>query len=276
MLLLAAVLTATVRAEEAAPDGVPEGAAAEAAAKAKAEEERVERFVKARIPKFRSTYKSSKVRTRCNALLDLSLDPHPLVIEELAKVVKKEREAEVRDALFMILGEMKPYVKEAGDVIKTHVRGAQKQPEVLKSMARSIGRLGYTGAHDELVWLLDHADHGVVTEAIRAIGDVKDMKAVPNLHELARREGKGDSWETGEVKVDTGAAGDADQKAAEAQWNAKYGNQQRRGAGETVVKTWMRELREALEKITGKKFETLPELEAWMEEHREEIGLPKR
>jgi hypothetical protein len=264
-LLLIALFMTVARAEDDVPSPEAKAAAIQA-----------EKTAKLRISKYKSKFKSRKVRVKCNALVELCTDPHPLIIQELAKVAKRERMPEVKDALFMLLGDMKPYVQPAGDVIKAHIRRHEDHAEILKSMARSIGRLGYAGAHDELLWLLDHNDQGVVTEAIRALGDVKDLLAIPKLYDLAEFEGKGFSWSTGEVKVDTGAAGTADQEAAEAAWKAKYGNVRRRGAGQSVVKMWMRELRDALEKITGKKFKDMDEFKAWMEEHRKEIGLPPK
>ena len=66
-------------------------------------------------------------------------------------------------------------------------------------------------------------------------------------------------------------------RCAEAAWKAKYGHIKGRAAGPAVVKLYMRHLREAVKKLTGKEFKSSKEFKAWLDEHAEEVGLkPKK
>jgi hypothetical protein len=242
------------------------------------DEAMAERRAKAAVKRFKHYFKSKDVDKKCDALLVLSRTQHPLTVAEMRKVLMKDRDAEVRDACVMVLGDMTEVADEAGaairDLLELCVRKRRKEdPEVLKSAGASIGKLGYKGAHEGLLWLLDHNDQWVVVNAIRAIAQVGDRKALPKLYDMAVFQGTGYSWSTGEVTVDTGAAGDADQKAAEALWKKKYGHVKPRKAGPTVVKLYMRHLRECVEKLTGEKFESAAEFKAWIDAHPVECGL---
>ena len=237
-----------------------------------------EKRAKAAISRFKSEYRTKSESRRCDALLRLSMTQHELVVDEMGKVIKKDRSDDVRRACAMVLGEMTEVAEAAGKILKAQVTVKRNEdlPKLLIAIGDSIGKLKYAGAHDELLWMLDHKDQWVVVSAIRAIGEVGDKKALPKLYDMAKYQGTGYSWSTGEVTVDTGAAGDADQRAAEAAWKAKYGHVRPRKAGPTVVKLYMRHLRETVEKLTGKKFENLTAFRLWLEEHAEEVGLPKK
>jgi hypothetical protein len=236
------------------------------------------------ISRFKSKYKSRKPDHRCNALLDLSRVEHAAVVAEMAKVLKKDRSEDVRSACVMLLGDMPTVPTEAGAALKAHaaacVKGRKEDAEILKDVAKSIGKLRYKGAHAELLWMLDHKDQWVVVEAIRAIMNTGDKLALPKLYDMAKYQGATYSWSTGSVSVDTGASGTADQEAAEAAWKAKYGGVRPRKAGPQVVKLYMRHLRECVEKLTGKKFQKLADFKAWLKEHAKEVGMkpekPKR
>jgi hypothetical protein len=246
---------------------------------ARADEDReLAKRARSAIARFKREYRSKDTDRRCNALLELSRTQHPTVVAEMGKVLLKDRDAEVRDACAIVLGEMTDVPEEAGEAIRDVLdlcvaKRRDEDPEVLKSMAKSIGSLRYQGAHDQLLWLLDHKDQWVVVATLVAIGEVGDLKALPKIYDMAAYQGTGYSWSTGEVVVDTGAAGDADQKAAEAAWKAKYGHIRPKKAGPTVVKLYMRHLRETVEKLTGEKFASLAAFKAWINEHEVEVGL---
>jgi HEAT repeat protein len=233
-----------------------------------------EKRAKDAIKRHRDGLRSRNESKRCNTLLELSRTEHPLVVDEMAKVLRKDRSVEVRQACAMALGMMKGVADEAGAALRAElVERNEDFPKLLIAIGDSIGKLGYKGAHDGLLWMLDHQDQWVVVSAIRAIALVGDMKALPKLYDMAEYQGQTFSWSTGEVVVDTGASGDVDQRAAEAAWKAKYGHVRPKKAGPTVVKLYMRHLRETVEKLTGQKFKDLAEFKAWLEEHAEEVGL---
>ena len=99
----------------------------------------------------------------------------------------------------------------------------------------------------------------------------KDWRAIPKLLEMfhvamPRRV----TWKTGEVKVDTGTAGDADQKAAEAKFNAKYGAggskmkaKAKRKAKAFDERNFSNELRKAVKGITSEDFDNAIGFEDW-------------
>ena len=243
-----------------------------------AEEKALLKKAKSAIAGFKRLYRSKDPDNRCNALLELMRAQHPSVVVEMGKVMRKERNAEVRTACAMVLGDMTGVREEAGAVLRDtlelcRTKKRKEDPEVLKAIGQSIGNLGYKGAHEGLLWMLDHLDQWVVVSAIVAIRKVGDLKALPKLHDMAAYQGVGFSWETGSVTVDTGASGDTDQKAAEAAWKKKYGHIRPKKAGPTVVKLYMRHLRETVEKLTGQKFKNTTEFKAWIDAHQVEVGL---
>ena len=94
-------------------------------------------------------------------------------------------------------------------------------------------------------------------------GQLKEYRALKILLEWFNYYPDGYSWSGGSVRVDTGAAGNKDAKAAKAKWKAKYGGRKKKarpGAWEKLI--------QSLEMITGEKFEKPEELKQWMKDNK--------
>jgi hypothetical protein len=108
---------------------------------------------------------------------------------------------------------------------------------------------------------------------VRALGLIKDMHALPALLEILERFPVGYKWPAGdEVKVDSGAAGDTDQKEAEKQYNDKNKNQRRKGKPPVMFKAYVQELKKTVQAITGDStIDGGQALRAWMVAHTDEL-----
>lgn len=208
-------------------------------------------------------------------LMDMTRIHHAITVERIGKVLLREGEEERRMIAAAALAEFtKP--KEIADLAgKLLVEGAKKAPtdDVKDNCIDSMGKLKY---RDGVPYLNEVALAGgnpyVLLTTVRVMGEINDRRALPALLELWERHPVGYSWETGEVNVDTGAAGTADQEAAEAEWNSQYGSSMGPKKKPPVMfKVYIQELVKTVGKLTGEKIEKPEDLRAWMEARREEL-----
>ena len=203
---------------------------------------------------------------------------HPVCAERIARILKKEKDLEHHMMAASALGEFTRKEEgrlAAGAELHELLDKRQKdfETEVLETMVDSCGKLKYKPAVPVLCeMLLKGGDPYLLLMTVRAVGNIEDWRALPTLLELWERHPVGYSWETGEVKVDTGAAGTADQEAAEAAWQAKYGSAGPKGKPPVMLRVYIQELVRAVHKITDdKKIEMPNDLRAWMEARREKM-----
>jgi hypothetical protein len=233
-----------------------------------------EQLAKKAASKLRKAYQNKNPKARCNALLEASLTQHELVAREIGKALRRERNPSVVEAGAMVLGDMKSVALDAGAVLKAQIRARRKQPkaaEMLRALVRSIGKLRYTGAHDELMPLLDHAEPWVVVATIQTLGEVGDRKALPRLYKMAASTGDFYVEATREATGTPRPMADRDRQRAD----RKAGAGQSRRVYAEIVKLYMRHLRDTVKKLTGEEFRSLAEFKAWLDEHPEEIGRKK-
>jgi hypothetical protein len=112
-----------------------------------------------------------------------------------------------------------------------------------------------------------------VVHSLELVGANKDWRAFPELVEMYKMAvPAGKSWSGGEeVTVDTGAEGDADQQAAEAQYKAQNPGRGGGGGGgpsrSSVLRNLSRPIGKCVKEVTGKSFETSLELSEWWVEN---------
>lgn len=210
-------------------------------------------------------------------VMELASTPHPLVVERVGKIVLSDRDEEHKLIAAAAMAEFKQpreVMEAAGKVL---VAALQKEfsDDVTDTCIDSIGKIGYRDAVPVLnTVLLSGGDPYVLLTTVRVMGKLDDRRALPALLELWNRHPVGYSWETGEVKVDTGADGTTDQDAAEAAWQAKYGKKMGGKKKPPVMfKVYIQEVIRTVRKITREeKIEKPADLVAWMEAHREELA----
>lgn len=260
------------------PEKPAKDAAADEEAKKKAElEEARARQAKISIDIFRKEFKSRETGRRMMAILTLAQVQHDSVIDELGKKPLFDPDPEVRDAVAQAFAEFTWNPELAGGYLKKALPKNEDEPEVMRSIIRSIGKIGYKGAFEELKEaasrLNEEKYQWVTVEVVRTFGTLEDPRCLPFLLWMSEYGGRALKWATGSVTVDTGAAGDVDQRAAEAAWKAKYGHIKPKKPPAPIIRTYMDELRKTVKQLTGKEFETSTEFRKWLEENAEKLGL---
>lgn len=208
-------------------------------------------------------------------MYELAATRHPLVVKRIGKVMLKESSLDRQMIAASILSEFsspEDVRTAAGEVLTEALTAKKMENDVIDSAVISIGKLKWTDAVPDLCSILiKGGDPWLLVTTVRIIGDLEDKRALPTLLELWERSPVGYSWETGEVKVDTGAAGTADQEAAEAAWKKKYGHVKAKGKPPVMLKVYIEEIAKSVAKITGEKMKKPTELRKWMELHAEEL-----
>lgn len=236
-LAAAGAWTSPARAEDPAPAAAPAPAPAPAGPRASDED------AAAAVAKFREDWKATglkgddKLMQRDFALTQLARVPHPLVVVELGDVARTGDE-DLRPIAVAYLGLQKGTPALAGEQVLAAMKKHAKDDVLVLSGVQALGQLRYLGADDTLKALIKTEDYALKKAVIVAVGQVGDMRLMDELLKLlgvdpnekapdpgAKDEKKsggkevvqeGYSWEGAEASVDTGTAGDGDQKAAEA------------------------------------------------------------
>ena len=230
----------------------------------------------AEIAYFKKYEKKAKDYTKwAELVMSVAGTQHPKAAEELGKRLLKDKDLEHQMILAAALADFTDPDESrvaAGEALHTALEKGKFDVDVVDSIVNSIGKLRYQPAVFTLCEILKKGgDPYLLVTTVRAVGNLEDLRALPTLLELWERHPVGYSWETGEVKVDTGASGTADQEAAEAQWNAKYGNVHKKGKPPVMLKLYIQELAKSVKKIIGEDMESPSQLRTWMEQHIEQL-----
>jgi hypothetical protein len=233
---------------------------------------------KAAVAKFREEFKGRDVEKKADAIDGLAKVQHPDVVAELAKLLN-HRDKELRAVATQDLANMTAIPAIAGAKLAATIEANATDWSYLADVVDTVKTLKYRGALPHLVKLFKNPNSAVVRWALDAIGDMKDVRALDAVLDLMKetKVDSGVSWEGGEVKVDTGTAGDGDQKAAEAAYRAKYGDG--KGKGKSSGRK-MRSLGEILflvvKDLTGQQFATEKSAREWVEAHKAELDVKKK
>lgn len=241
------------------------------AAPARADDSVKVQNVKEAVKYFKKYAKKAKdAQTYGGLVMQLQAEDHPLVAEAIGKELRRVKNQEYQMILAFALGEFErnPEAKaEAGEQLVESLGKKGFENDVQDNMVTALGKLQYRPAVPMLCdRIKGEADPWLLVTTVRSLGKIEDIRALPTLLELWEKNPVGYSWETGEVTVDTGAAGTADQEAAEALWKQKYGNVRKRAGRPFLLKAYVQELAGAVARITGtKEVNDATKLRAWME-----------
>ena len=233
---------------------------------------------KAALTKFHDTFKGKDVEAKADAIDALGRVNHPDVVAELAKLLR-QRNLELRAAACQNLGGQRALPSLAGAAFLATVDAKSTDWAYLTDVIDGLKDLNCRASLPTLVKLLHHENQSVVRWSLDALGDMKDVRALDAVLDLMKelKVDEGAKWEGGEVRVDTGASGDADQKAAEAAYAAKYGNQA--GKGRSAGRK-MRALGEVLylvvKDLTGQSFLSGKAAREWVAAHGAELDAKKK
>jgi hypothetical protein len=229
---------------------------------------------RAAIERFEREFKAVDQGKRMNALNSLSMTKNDLVTKKLGTLLANP-DPEVRMAAASCLDSQFQNPALSGEILRKALAGKKEdEPDVLIAILQTIGRIHHPDAIPEMGELVKtHADVWVKIEALKSFGKMKDRRALLPILELWLVNPHGYSWEGGEESVDTGAPGDADQKAAEQKYKEKHKNSGRRGAPPVMLKTYIQAIADAVEKICGEKVATPTALMQWLVRHEAELGF---
>ncbi len=224
----------------------------------------------AALAAFDAAFKGTKdVGEKQNAVYGLHDVRHDSVIKRLERLLK-DRSPEVRNVAALALGGQRHNVAAAGNALLKSWDKDYKEDEVLSSVIDAMAELNYLLYWPKAKKTLDEDRSVIVIRLLALFGANKDWRTLPDLLDIYKKAlPKGASWSTGVVNVDTGAAGDVDQKAAEAKFNAKYGQggskaraaaMGKRGGDQKSLAT---QLRNSVKSITGEDFDTSIDFEDW-------------
>jgi len=224
------------------------------------------------IARFETDFKATEIGRKMGALQSLSRTKNDLVTERIGRLLGHQ-DAEIRMGAVMVLDGMYQNEDLAGEIVRKYVAsGKEKDDEVMINCMLTLGRLKHVKAIEDMgEVILKHTFVFVKIEGLKAYGKMKDKKALLPILDLWLVDPQGYEWEGGEVTVDTGAPGTEDQDAAEAQYKQKYGNQQRRGAPPTMLKTYIQAIVNAVFEITGEKMKKPTDLMKWLVAHEKEL-----
>ncbi len=259
ILLATAVLAVGLHAEEPAKEPVKKAVVAVDDAVAKE-----------MLANFKDLMRTKVLAEKQDAVFNLAEVPHDLVIKELTKVLRK-RDPEVRTVAALALGGQKHNPVMAGGILMRAYDKEFKNELVLSSVIEGLQELGYMKYWPKIEKAMKDPRSAIVIRLLNLLGANKDLRALPKLIDMYHvAMPKRATWKTGEVTVDTGAAGTADADAAKAKWESKYGKggskakrKAKAAAAAFDERNFATQLRRCVKKMTGEDFENSIDLEDW-------------
>ena len=127
--------------------------------------------------------------------------------------------------------------------------------------------------------LMAHKDEGVKKVAILYIGDAQEWRMLEDLLKLMKELKIDKGWKTEghEVRYDSGAAGDADQKKAEAIYRTKYGKAKGKArSGGRAMRDMKPVLLETMKNLTGQDFFLGASARDWADENKELVAKEQK
>jgi len=231
------------------------------------------------LSRFKVAFKTKEIEAKQMAVYELHDFPNDLVLKELAKLLRN-RDPAVRNVAALAVGGQAHDPQAAGELLMKSYAKDFDEDDVISSVIDAMAELHYMGYWPEVQKALKDDRSGVVVRCFELIGANKDWRAFPDLVEMYKEVmPRRISWSTGSVSVDTGASGDADQQAAEAAFNAKYGrggskmkNKAKAKAKSFDLRNFSTQLRKCMKAITGEDFDNAFDVEDWWVENYELVA----
>lgn len=226
---------------------------------------------------FKEAYKAKDSASKADAVDGLGKINHPDVVQELVRLTKN-RDLEVRAAAFQNLAMQRAIPSLVGRPLLSTVDVKSQDWQYVTDVIDTVKGVGDRAALPTLVKLLKHENPSVVRWSLDALGDMKEVRAIDAILDLMKelKIDQAAKWEGGEVHVDTGASGDADQRSAEAAYAAKYGNGTGKGkAGGRKTRSLGDVFYLVLKDLTGQSFASGEGAKDWLAAHKPEIEAKK-
>jgi hypothetical protein len=208
---------------------------------------------------------------------ELASTQDPAAAERIGRILVQDKDPEhhliAADALSEFTKD-KEGREAAGKLLVKALEDGNFEEEMNIQIVDSLGKLTFGPGTLPICDVLIKTDSPwLMLRCVRALGLIKDLHSLPALLEILERMPVGYKWPAGdEVKYDSGAAGDGDQKEAERQYNEKNKNQRRKGKPPVMFKAYVQELKKAVQAITGDStIDGGQALRAWMVARSDEL-----
>jgi len=219
-----------------------------------------------------------KIAARERAMRRLAKVQHPDVAERLFKLTTN-RDEDIRTLAVMYLGWQRALPGLAGEYILKAVDKQSSDAVFVMFAVDAIKDLDYRAQVPLFRKLFRHKDDTVRKVVILTIGDMKEVRMLEDILKLAKELKIDKGWkEDGhEVRYDSGADGDHDQKMAEKKYKDKYGGKGRKArSGGRAMRDLRPILLEALKRLTGQEFFGREDAEKWAEENAKDLEAKKK
>ncbi len=206
--------------------------------------------------KARGAKGDEKIAMKEVAMRMLARTQHPLVADRLYRLTR-DRNADIRTLAMLYLGYQRALPGYVGPLVVKAIKTHNTDAVFAMFGIEAIERLDYRGGIDMIRALMAHKDEGVKKVAILFIGDAKEWRMIEDLLKLMKELKIDKGWKTEghEVRYDTGASGDHDQKMAEKIYKAKYGKGKGKAkSGGRAMRDIKPVLLETMKNLTGQDF----------------------
>lgn len=218
-----------------------------------------------------------KLGARVYAIKSLAATQHKKVVDQLAKLTRNG-DQDIRTAAVQYLGMQRALAGYAGAKIVAAMEKHSDDSVVQISGLHAIQELNYRVCEDILRARMKHKDYSVQKSAMYAIGEMKDMRLLPDVFKLLKeiKLAKGEKWDGVSVTHDTGTAGDHDQKMAEKKGKEQMAKNKRKGRrGARMQRDLGPVIEEVMQTLTGEEFEKEKDARDWMKANEKQIAADK-
>jgi HEAT repeat protein len=193
-------------------------------------------------------------------------------MKDLMKILHRDPDPHVRAAAARALGNQIPFAKEVARGLLPLLEDDDTDAKILEALVLTLGKLEWTRDWEAICDLITHDDDGVVIACFEVLGKWKELRAWREIQIFWDTYPEDGKFATGGVTVDTGAAGDTDQRAAKAKWKAKYGNKAKQRPRPECVQA----LKRAVKEMTGEELEKPAEFRVWCSDNKDQIKAAER
>jgi len=225
---------------------------------------------------FKVAYsKAKQVEEKQELVFNLHDVPHPLVLKQCIRLLKNKN-PDIRNVAALAIGGQGFDSKTAGEALMKALPKEKKNVAVATSIVDALVEGKYLAYWPDIKKeTTKDARNSVVIRIFDLLGANKDYRAIPMLLHMYRvAMPKHVKWQTGTVNVDTGAAGDADNKAAQQKFNQKYGAGGSKAKAKAVgkansfdLRNFSSQIKTCTKQITGIEFDNDIDLEDWWVEN---------
>ena len=216
---------------------------------------------KAALERFTASFASKFTTDRIRALTSLAKVQHPTVAAKLLEVTKDADEA-VRASACTGLANQRTSASRVAPALAKIAFDVDEKPKVIAAATGALGPLGHKKSAKDVEKLLWHDDDSVVCAALSCFALWKDPDSLGEINEYFQIYPDEKSFATITVNVDTGAAGNTDQAAAQAKGRGKAAALARWRQRPECSKA----LQVALKAITGHGFRRPEDLKSYMDQ----------